>query len=228
MPGKLKTAVVGATGYSGLELTRLLLRHPQVESPLLLSRQGENSAPVNLADLFPVLSGNGGYPLRPLSWSVLKDEGVQLLFLATPHEASRALVPEAVAHGLRVIDLSGAWRLRDATNRAVYAFKDEGSPTAAEFTSKAVYGLPELHGERDSRRLRWWRTQAAMRLRSFWLWRRCLAVGFDRSRARDHFGLEIRGFGSGQRTDISHSFCFRGRQFIRVRGLRPPAYRRNS
>ena len=146
MPGKLKTAVVGATGYSGLELTRILLRHPQVETPLLLSRQSEGGAPVNLADLFPVLSGNGSYPLQPLSWDKLKEQGVELLFLATPHEASRSLVPEAVAHGLRVIDLSGAWRLREAAHRAVYEFKDEGSPTAAEFTEKAVYGLPELHG----------------------------------------------------------------------------------
>jgi N-acetyl-gamma-glutamyl-phosphate reductase len=148
MPAKLKTAIVGATGYSGLELTRLLLRHPRVETPVLLSRQGEGSAPVNLSDLFPVLSGNGSYPLQPLSWEKLEKEGVQLLFLATPHDASRALVPQAVAHGLRVVDLSGAWRLREAANRAVYGFKDEGSPAATEFTEKAVYGLPELNGDR--------------------------------------------------------------------------------
>ena len=147
MPAKLKTAVVGATGYSGLELTRILLRHPHVETPLLLSRQSEGTVPANLADLFPVLSGNGRYPLLPLSWTNLKEQGVQLLFLATPHEASRSLVPEAVAHGLRVIDLSGAWRLREAAHRAVYGFKEEGSATAAEFTEKAVYGLPELHGD---------------------------------------------------------------------------------
>jgi N-acetyl-gamma-glutamyl-phosphate reductase len=147
MPAQLKTAVVGATGYSGLELTRLLLRHPHVAPPTLLSRQSEGSAPINLADLFPVLSGNGSYPLQPLSWSNLKAQGVELLFLATPHEASRSLVPEAVANGLRVIDLSGAWRLRDAANRAVYGFKDEGTATAAAFTEKAVYGLPELHSQ---------------------------------------------------------------------------------
>jgi N-acetyl-gamma-glutamyl-phosphate reductase len=143
MPAKLKTAVVGATGYSGLELTRLLLRHPRVETPLLLSRQGEGA--LNLADLFPVLSGNGSYPLRPLSWATLNETGVQLLFLATPHQASRALVPEAVAQGLRVIDLSGAWRLKEAQHRAVYGFHDEGSLTAAELTEKAIYGLPELN-----------------------------------------------------------------------------------
>ena len=147
MAAKLKTAVVGATGYSGFELTRLLLRHPRVETPLLLSRQSEGNGTHNLADLFPALSGNGGYPLKPLSWPMLKEQGVELLFLATPHEASRSLAPEAVAHGLRVIDLSGAWRLKQAQNRAVYGFKDEDSVAAAELTQKAVYGLPELNAQ---------------------------------------------------------------------------------
>ncbi len=87
MAGKLKTAVLGATGYSGVELTRLLLRHPLVDKPMLLTRPAENdgSATANLADMFPALSGNGGYPLQPLSWSTLKQQGVELLFLATPH-----------------------------------------------------------------------------------------------------------------------------------------------
>ena len=149
MPAKLKVAVLGATGYSGLELTRLLLRHPRVEAPVLLRRSDQSgNAKVNLADLFPVLAGNGGYPLQPLSWPALKQQGVDLLFLATPHEASRELVPEAIVHGIRVIDLSGAWRLKLAQHRAIYAFKDEDSATAAELTAKAVYGLPELNRDK--------------------------------------------------------------------------------
>jgi len=148
MPAKLRTAVVGATGYSGFELTRILLRHPRVQTPLLLSRGSEGSGQANLADLFPAISGNGGYPLKPLSWTALKEQGVELLFLATPHEASRALVPEAVGHGLRVVDLSGAWRIKQARHRAVYKFKDEDSATAAELTKKAVYGLPELNADK--------------------------------------------------------------------------------
>ncbi len=147
MAAKLKTAVVGATGYSGFELTRILLRHPRVETPVLLSRQREGSGTHNLADLFPAISGNGSYPLKPLSWPALKEQGVELIFLCTPHEASRSLVPEAVANGLRVVDLSGAWRIKHAENRAVYKFSDEGTPTANEFTEKAVYGLPELHAD---------------------------------------------------------------------------------
>src|SRR6266536_3285546 len=112
MPAKHKVAVLGATGYSGLELTRLLLRHSRVEKPVLLRRSesqnphppqrtGKGGAPdrddfqINLADIFPALSGNGNYPLEPFSWPSLKQQGVGLLFLATPHEVSRALVPDA-------------------------------------------------------------------------------------------------------------------------------------
>jgi N-acetyl-gamma-glutamyl-phosphate reductase len=150
MPAKLKTAVLGATGYSGLELTRLLLRHPRVEKPILLRRtsEGNGQAATDLADVFPTLSGNGGYPLQPLSWEALKRQGAELLFLATPHEVSRALVPEAIAQGLRVIDLSGAWRLKQEHHRAIYNFEDAEAATAAEMTDRAVYGLPELNADR--------------------------------------------------------------------------------
>src|SRR5438552_13112344 len=136
MSSKLKVAVLGATGYSGLELTRILLRHPRVDKPVLLRRsESQNPHParagkggpsqdenghINLADIFPSLSGNGAYPLQPLSWSSLKQHGVELLFLATPHEVSRALVPEAVAEDILVIDLSGAWRLKDAQYGDIY------------------------------------------------------------------------------------------------------------
>src|ERR1700722_16115456 len=147
MRGKLKAAVLGATGYSGLELTRILLRHPRLEKPMLLRRSADKGSVADLADVFPALSGNGGYPLQALSWPELQRQGVRLLFLATPHEASRSLVPEAMAHGLRVIDLSGAWRLKEAQHRAVYNFQDSDAATAAELTDKAVYGLPELHGD---------------------------------------------------------------------------------
>jgi len=145
---KLKSAVLGATGYSGLELTRILLRHQQMEKPVLLRRTADNGSASDLADVFPALSGNGGYPLHPLSWAALKQQGVKLLFLATPHEASRSLVPEAIANGLRVIDLSGAWRLKQEQHRAIYSFQDSDAVRAAALTKKAVYGLPELNGDR--------------------------------------------------------------------------------
>jgi N-acetyl-gamma-glutamyl-phosphate reductase len=147
MTGKLKTAILGATGYSGFELARILLRHPQLETPIMLQRSGEPNG-ANLADVYPAISGNGGYPMQPLSWSELQRQKIELLFLATPHEVSRALVPEAIARGIRVVDLSGAWRLRQAQHRAVYGFEDTNAVTAAELTEKAVYGLPELNGDR--------------------------------------------------------------------------------
>jgi N-acetyl-gamma-glutamyl-phosphate reductase len=148
MASKLKTAILGATGYSGFELARILLRHPGVETPVMLQRSGESAGEVNLADMYPAISGNGGYPLQPWSWAELKKRGIELLFLATPHDVSRALVPEAIANGMRVVDLSGAWRLREAQNRAVYAFHDENAVTAADLMENAVYGLPELNGDR--------------------------------------------------------------------------------
>ncbi|MBV8049822.1 MAG: N-acetyl-gamma-glutamyl-phosphate reductase [Acidobacteriaceae bacterium] len=148
MPGKLSTAILGATGYSGLELTRILTRHPRLKSPLLLRRSAESCTPASLAEIFPAVSTNGGYPLTPFSWDELKRHDVQLLFLATPHEVSRALVPEAVARGLRVIDLSGAWRLRQQQHLAIYDFRDEDAVSAAQLTQKAVYGLPELNADR--------------------------------------------------------------------------------
>ncbi|MGD1022351.1 MAG: N-acetyl-gamma-glutamyl-phosphate reductase [Candidatus Sulfotelmatobacter sp.] len=148
MAAKLKSAVLGASGYSGLELTRLLERHPRLEEPVLLRREGGSDGATDLAEVFPELSGNGGYPLRTLSWPELKRQGVQLLFLATPHEASRSLVPEAIAQGLRVIDLSGAWRLKQERHRAIYSFEDADAATAAELTAKAAYGLPELNSDR--------------------------------------------------------------------------------
>jgi N-acetyl-gamma-glutamyl-phosphate reductase len=141
---KLQTAVLGATGYSGFELTRILFRHPRLKPPLLLRRE-DGDAPVQLDEMYPHLAGHGAFPLEAFSWAKLKAAGVDLLFLATPHELSRELAPEAVQRGLRVIDLSGAWRLKQAENRAIYKFRDADPAAAAQLDASAVYGLPELH-----------------------------------------------------------------------------------
>jgi N-acetyl-gamma-glutamyl-phosphate reductase len=142
-----QTAVMGVTGYAGAELARLLLRHPRLAgtSPLFLGREG--SARESLTAIHPQLAGLTPDQLcvEPFSWELLAARGVKVLFLATPHEQSRKWAPEALARGLRVIDLSGAWRLEDPANRAVYRFSDEGSPAAATTQSESVYGMPELH-----------------------------------------------------------------------------------
>jgi N-acetyl-gamma-glutamyl-phosphate reductase len=134
----LRSAIVGSTGYAGLELTRLLLRHPRVARPLLLSREGQEGG-----ELFSPVDGTM-LPIHPFSWELIKKEDIELLFLATPHEVSRAWVPEALDRGLRVVDLSGAWRLRTRDYRAVYKFSDEGDAADAVM-SRAVFGMPELH-----------------------------------------------------------------------------------
>ena len=150
MSKKLKTAVLGASGYSGMELTRILERHPRVEKPLRMRRTAESNGSV-AAPGFPGANGNGNgngqAAAAPFSWEALREHGIELLFLATPHDVSRELVPEALARGLRVVDLSGAWRLKRAEHRAVYGFSDADGAVAAKVDADAVYGLPELNGD---------------------------------------------------------------------------------
>src|SRR5690348_597924 len=105
MRAKIQTAVLGATGYAGMELARLLSWHPGVGASLLFRREAEGHG----TEVVPPLNGNS-QPLQPFSWEVIEKDEVDVLFLATPHDVSRALVPEAVERGIRVIDLSGAWR----------------------------------------------------------------------------------------------------------------------
>jgi len=148
----VSVAVMGVSGYAGMELARLLLRHPCLAGspPLFLGRA--EGAPEPLAAVHPQLMDNngtgmgpGGLSIEPFSWDLLQARGVEFLLLATPHQQSRELVPLALEHGIRVIDLSGAWRLSSAANRAVYQFADEGSPIATAIQTEAVYGMPELH-----------------------------------------------------------------------------------
>jgi N-acetyl-gamma-glutamyl-phosphate reductase len=137
----VQPAVFGATGYSGFELVRLLSHHPGAKKPLLFARNGDR-AYADLSDAYPQLSGNGGFPFESFSWQRMKDAGVDVVFLATPHEFSRDWVPEAIARRFRVIDLSGAWRLKHFANREVYGFNGNGM---SPLDNAAVYGLPELH-----------------------------------------------------------------------------------
>ena len=153
MTEAVQTAVLGVTGYAGAELARLLLHHPRLKGkpPVFAGRMDEKDAArggIPLGEIHPELvdsKGTGKLRLQPFSWDLLADLDVEVLFLATPHEQSRAWVPEALHRGIRVIDLSGAWRLRESANRAVYAFEDEGSVQSIQLQGEAVYGMPELH-----------------------------------------------------------------------------------
>ena len=130
---RIQAAVVGASGYSGAELTRLLRGHPQVRSPRLF-RLGADDAGASDA-----LRVNGGAAIERFDWDAIEREHFDILFFCTPHEVSRELIPRAIARGSRVVDLSGAWRLKHDAHRAVYGFH------ANELDAASVYGLPELH-----------------------------------------------------------------------------------
>ena len=142
MPATIQPAIVGATGYAGFELARLLLRHPQVKKPALFTREGEGNAPAQLDQVYPHVSGNGGYPLESFSWNALQKKGVNVLFLATPHEVSRAWTPEALRRGVQVVDLSGAWRINTPAYREVYAFHD-ADPQLADELALRIEALKE-------------------------------------------------------------------------------------
>jgi N-acetyl-gamma-glutamyl-phosphate reductase len=142
-------AVAGVSGYAGAELARLLLHHPRLQgtTPVFLGREDGGGKPATLASLHPQLKMPGvkDPTVEPFSWDLLAERGIKLLFLATPHEQSRAWVPEALTRKIRVIDLSGAWRLQHESNRAVYKFEDTDVEAAAKIQQASVYGMPELH-----------------------------------------------------------------------------------
>ncbi len=144
----LRIAVAGVSGYAGAELLRLLLSHPRInaDSLLLFGRAGEDAA-VSLDDLHPQLTGLSPKPhlVHSFSWEQLSSFHANMLFLATPHEQSREWVPLALDRGVRVIDLSGAWRLQDSANRAIYHLTDADPIAAAGLQAEAVFGSPELH-----------------------------------------------------------------------------------
>ncbi|MGA8938177.1 MAG: N-acetyl-gamma-glutamyl-phosphate reductase [Acidobacteriaceae bacterium] len=158
-PTSLRVAVAGVSGYAGGELVRLLLQHPRLVNlpPMLLGRMHEpDTSPVALTHLHPQLSGlpiADELQVRPFDWDQLQRSSIDVLFLATPHEQSRAWVPAAIEHGIRVVDLSGAWRLHCEKYRAVYALEDADPVLAATLQAESIYGSPELHGPeiRDAR-----------------------------------------------------------------------------
>ena len=145
MNDPLRVAVVGATGYAGFELARLLLRHPHIARPTFFLRDGHAQVRC-LTELYPQLRGWGEAPCKPLSVEAIAKSGAQVAFLSTPHEASLELVPELLAANpeLRIVDLSGAFRFRDADSFARWY---KLAPPASDTLASAVYGLPELYAD---------------------------------------------------------------------------------
>lgn len=135
-------AVIGVTGYTGFELATLLLRHPAIAKPTFYVR--ETNGFHCLSQLFPRLHARGEAPLRPLSIEAITSSDAGTAFLATPHEVSAELAPKLLDAGLRVIDLSGAFRFSSAeTFTSWYKLP---APHAGRL-EEAVYGLPELYAD---------------------------------------------------------------------------------
>ncbi len=142
MTEHIRAAIVGSTGYGGVELIRLLLTHPKVtiSSVISSSNAGEplTAGYPHLQGLLPVDILDGVDPAQ-------MREKADVVFAATPSGVSAKLVPQLLDAGLRVIDLSGDFRLKD---RAAYEtwYKHEAAPQEA--IDRAVYGLAEIYGDR--------------------------------------------------------------------------------
>ena len=136
----VKVGIVGGTGYTGVELLRLLAQHPQAEVVVITSR---SEAGLAVADMYPNLRGH--YDGLAFSVPDIKTLGAcDVVFFATPHGVAHALAGELLAAGTRVIDLSADFRLQDADEWAKWYGQPHGAP---ELLSEAVYGLPEVNRE---------------------------------------------------------------------------------
>ena len=136
----VRVGIMGATGYSALELLRYLLRHPEVEISVLTSRQEGNP---HIAAVHPSLAGR-----LDLCCENLEPEAVaarsDVVFCCLPHGVTAQVVPRLLEAGTRVVDLSADFRLKNAEVYRQWYGKEHQAP---ELLSQAVYGLPELYRE---------------------------------------------------------------------------------
>jgi N-acetyl-gamma-glutamyl-phosphate reductase len=133
----IQVGIVGGTGYTGAELLRLLARHPQARVKVLTSRQ---EAGKRADALFPQLRG-----FCDVSYTAPDAEtlaGCDAVFFATPHGTAMSLTPALVERGVKVIDLSADFRLKDP---AIYKRWYQHDHACPQLLEEAVYGLPEIH-----------------------------------------------------------------------------------
>jgi N-acetyl-gamma-glutamyl-phosphate reductase len=138
----IKVGIVGGTGYTGVELLRLLAQHPQAEVRTITSRK---EAGMQVAEMFPSL--RGAYPGRDLRYSDPAQadlKGCDLVFFATPHGVAMAQARELTAAGVKLIDLAADFRLRDPAQFERWYKMPHACP---ELLAESVYGLPEMHRE---------------------------------------------------------------------------------
>src|SRR6478672_10713816 len=136
-----KIAILGGSGYTAAELIKLLLRHPHAEIAAVTSRR---EGTPSVADLHPSLLGRIDLRCEPFDADRLVARGVEVAFGCLPHGASMATLPALLQRGVRVIDLSADYRLRDPN---VYAQWYGESHEDLAYLAQAVYGLPELYGD---------------------------------------------------------------------------------
>ncbi|WP_159885450.1 N-acetyl-gamma-glutamyl-phosphate reductase [Paenibacillus puerhi] len=139
MSTKIKAAIVGSTGYGGVELIRLLLTHPNVEITSVIS---SSTAGVPIADGYPHLNQIVTDLLDGIDIPLIASKA-DVVFLATPHGVSIDLSPKLLDAGLKVIDLSGDFRLKDGS---LYEQWYKHKPADPAYLDRAVYGLCELFG----------------------------------------------------------------------------------
>ena len=143
---KINVAVIGASGYAGLELVRLLARHPGCELAALTSLEYPGRP---FSQIFPALAGIVDQPFMPDPAPELIAAAAQVVFTAVPHQTAMGMIPRFLALGLKVVDLSADFRFPDVN---LYE-KWYQAHTAPELLAETVYGLPELHRE-DVRKTR--------------------------------------------------------------------------
>jgi N-acetyl-gamma-glutamyl-phosphate reductase len=144
MPNRHPVAIIGASGYSGAETVALLLKHPGVELTALMTANQERreTKPQRYSDVLPQFYRLCDLQIEPLDFDGLQERGIAIVFLATPNETSHELVPQLLGRKLRVIDLSGAYRLKQkALYPQWYGFEHQ----FPVFLEAAVYGLTEVH-----------------------------------------------------------------------------------
>ncbi len=134
----IRAAILGASGYAGGELARLLLAHPQAQISHMI---GVSSAGQQASDLFPYLRGLLDQTIEPLDMAAVAADS-DVLFMAMPHGQGVAPALAALEAGLKVIDIGADFRFRDA---AVYEQWYRVKHDAPEWTARAVYGLPEIY-----------------------------------------------------------------------------------
>ena len=137
----VRAAVIGATGYAGCELLSILARHRAASVTCLMSSGREGKKAFAIENSHPKLRGRFSVLCEPLNADQVASSGSDVVFLATPHETSLQIVPHLLECGLRVVDLSGAFRLKDP---AAYAHWYGFDHNAAEVLAEAVYGIPEF------------------------------------------------------------------------------------